>query len=82
LAASGDWQTLRTNIRQTVASGVGRAGGGLPGDVNSERIGGAEPGPFADQNGDQIGAEKTSDFVADHHPAGLDDGHRGGSNQL
>src|SRR5438067_13902315 len=76
LGGRSDPQPGSVNIGQAVACRINGAWRRLPCDVDTERIGGAEPGPLTDQHYRECGAEDPADLVADRDAAALDDSDR------
>src|SRR5690349_22496811 len=61
------------NIQQAIARRVDRARRRLPGEIDTERVRGAEPWTLTDQQRREPRAENAADLVLDRDPAALDD---------
>src|SRR5437762_11696871 len=69
LGRIGNRQPLWADVGEAVARRVDGPGRRLPGQVDAERVGGAEPRTFADQHSGEIGAEDAADLIADRDAA-------------
>jgi hypothetical protein len=76
LGGGGGRQAGGTDIRETIALGVGAAGARVEGEVGAEAVGCAETGAFAEEHEREAGAEERADLVLERDAGVADDTER------